>query len=180
MATGLEIVGGIATIAELPGTIFKICRRLRRCKNALSHAKGEINRVHHALSDFGRFLEIFCEVESNATKVGCGLPEKLQSRGLMQRLILSCQADLARVRCILRNVEPLRSDKAHSLIQRSWAAMKWHFEQGDVNKACVAIESNKLSLNLMIALVNWSSLVQRNTDLEQAGKTVRPDLRKTW
>jgi hypothetical protein len=62
MMSGLEVLGGIVSIAQLAGVVFTISKSLYKAGDALSNAGTDIIGLASDLSDFSDQLQVYHRV----------------------------------------------------------------------------------------------------------------------
>jgi hypothetical protein len=129
--SGLEVIGGIASIVQLATTVYTISKTLYEVGEALSNAPSDIKDLARDLETFSEELHLYSSL----------LNEKNGRYGdriyrLTAKIIGDCATICAKIDRILRK---LRS-------RTVWARVKWLYKEKEILKLLARLRHLKLSL----------------------------------
>jgi hypothetical protein len=158
--SGLEIVGSIASVAQLAGTVYTISKTLYEVGNALSNAPSDIKDLAGDLERFSEELHLYARL----------LDKKHyddQFHRLTAKIIGECATICTKIDRVLRK---LRSGKL-------WARVKWLYKEKEILKLLTRLRDLKFSLLSVLQLMKYLKADQEidaiggpNRSLLQASK----------
>ena len=136
--SGLEIVGSIASVAQLAGTVYAISKTLYEVGNALSNAPSDIKDLAGDLENFSEELHLYARL----------LDKKHyddQFHRLTARIIGECATICTKIDRVLRK---LRSGSV-------WARVKWLYKEKEIVKLLTRLRDLKFSLLSILQLMKY-------------------------
>ncbi|KAH8797255.1 hypothetical protein F5884DRAFT_864402 [Xylogone sp. PMI_703] len=175
--SGLEVIGSIASVAQLAATVYSISKTLYEVADALSNASANIKDLAHDLETFSEELQLLSTLLDAKNNRYSDSVYRLTAK-----IIGDCATICVKIDGILRK---LRSGSV-------WARMKWLYKEKEVMKLLARLRDLKLSLmgilSLLSALkadhmlnamgVSNPSLIQGTKD-EKLAREAMEDLEKT-
>ncbi|RDW74872.1 hypothetical protein BP6252_06014 [Coleophoma cylindrospora] len=129
--SGLEIVGAVASIAQLAGTVYAISKTLYEVSDALSNAPSDIQDLAHDLETFSQELNLLYKLLENKNSRYSD-----EVHRLMAKIIGDCATVCVKIDKILRKL------RTGSVMAR----IKWVFKEKEIVKLLSRLRDLKLSL----------------------------------
>lgn len=136
--SGLEVVGSIASVAQLAGTVYSISKTLYEVGNALSNAPSDIKDLAGDLERFSEELHLYARL----------LDKKHyddQFHRLTAKIIGECATICTKIDRVLRK---LRSGSV-------WARVKWLYKEKEIVKLLTRLRDLKFSLLSILQLMKY-------------------------
>lgn len=129
--SGLEIVGVVASIAQLAAAVYGISKTLYEFSDALSNAPSDIQDLAHDLETFSQELNLLYNLLENKNSRYSD-----EVHRLMAKIIGDCATICVKIDTILRKL------RTGSVIAR----IKWVFKEKEIMKLLTRLRDLKLSL----------------------------------
>ena len=166
------MIGAISAMMTIAGQIADLSGRFRRCTKALSHAKEDIQGIETETTIFINFLYLFDDTMQNMVRKKSPSARDARKIELVRTISRQSEIILTKTKNLLVKVDPLRTDKTHSLILRTIAKWKWLADKGDVETLLRTLNSTKLNLLLFTRLLEWDDLNEEIARLRAANVVV--------
>lgn len=135
----LEVIGGIASIAQLAGTVYTISKTLYEVGESLSNAPSDIKDLARDLETFSDELRLLSTLLHG--KDGCYADQVYR---LTAKIIGDCATICTKIDRIIRK---LRSGSV-------WSKVKWLYKEKEIMKLLASLRDLKLSLMGTLSVVS--------------------------
>lgn len=136
--SGLEVVGSIASVAQLAGTVYSISKTLYEVSNALSNAPSDIKDLAGDLERFSEELHLYAR-----------LLDKKHYDDHFHRLTANIIGECATICTKIDRV--LRKLRTGSV----WARVKWLYKEKEIVKLLTRLRDLKFSLLSVLQLMKY-------------------------
>ncbi|KAI0844690.1 hypothetical protein F5Y00DRAFT_273615 [Daldinia vernicosa] len=165
MAEALTLIGGLAAIMQLAGSVVKLTRDLRVCVRAIRSAPKEIRYFILETSIFTDQLCYFHEVAKESAAV-MSEHSKAKRAELVQKILRQCKSvKRGFARLVQRFIDINGADTA--LLNTFWARLLWLWKRPDVPELRLNLQSAIANVTLLCNLFMFEELRRKNVDSEK-------------
>ncbi|EXJ66357.1 uncharacterized protein A1O5_10509 [Cladophialophora psammophila CBS 110553] len=172
----MEILGAGSAVVTIAVEFAHISRRLRRCIRSLTYARRDIKVIHDEVEAFSTLLGLFHSTVTDDRLADEGLSTKIKTSKMTQHIVISGRAALDKIKQILLEVDPLRTDKGYPAHKRWIARWKWSGRKEEWIPVQIELNSIKLSADLLISIVFCQHLVHKLDQLRAEQKNIPNEL----
>ncbi|KAG4430749.1 hypothetical protein IFR05_013770 [Cadophora sp. M221] len=136
--SGLEVVGSIASVVQLAGTVYAISKTLYEVGDALSNAPADIKDLARDLETFSEELHLLSSLLDGRHRYSDRV------YGLTAKIIGNCATICVKIDRILKK---LRGESV-------WARVRWLYKEKEIMKLLTRLRDLKLSLMGTLSLLS--------------------------
>ncbi|KAI1653352.1 hypothetical protein F4813DRAFT_259566 [Daldinia decipiens] len=165
MTDPLTLIGGLAAIMQLAGSVVKLTRELRVCVRAIRSAPKEIEGFILETSIFTDHLCYFHEVAKESAAV-MSEHSKAKRAELIQKILRQCKSvkrGFARLVQCFTDVNGVDTAPLNTF----WARLLWLWKRPDVPELRLNLQSATANVTLLCNLFMFEELRRRNVDSEK-------------
>jgi hypothetical protein len=149
----LETIGTVSAVVSLLGELEACGSNLRRFIRNVRYAKREIERIKTEVDVCIGLCTVFTSTVQHTKNQAMERARKKDFDNL-ERLIQG-QAKIAhgQIRDLLDHLTPLHKRVRSSVVEQTWAKLRWHFSKDDLELPMATLGSVKGSLSLLSVII---------------------------
>lgn len=166
MAEALTLIGGLAAIMQLAGSVVKLTRDLRVCERTIRSAPKEIRYFILETSIFTDQLCYFYELANKSAAV-MNEHSKAKRAELVQKILRQCKSvKRGFARLVRRFIDVNGVDTAP--LNTFWARLLWLWKRPDVPELRLNIQSAIANVTLLCTLFMFEESMSQNADSKKS------------
>ncbi|KAI1800682.1 hypothetical protein F4811DRAFT_556618 [Daldinia bambusicola] len=165
MAEALTLIGGLAAIMQLAGSVVKLTKELRVCVRTIRSAPKEIEDFILQTSIFTDLLCYFHEVAKESAAV-MNENSKAKRAKVVRQILRQCKSVKRGFAHLVRRFIDINGADTASL-NTLWARLMWLWKRPDVPELRLNLQSAIANVNLLCNLFTFEELKTKNADSEK-------------
>lgn len=169
--TAVNAFSAVLTIAT---EFTRISIRLHRCFKNLKHAQEDVSAICDEVETFSNLLSWFYRTVTAACLADEELATEFNSFKIAKLIAKSGKTALKKIKNILKEVEPLRTDRTYTRVARWIALWKWSMHKETWIPIQISLDGIKKSASMLMTMMMFKDFVQKRDRL-QASNTAIPE-----
>jgi hypothetical protein len=175
----IAVIGGASAILGIAVESGKIAKWLYRLAKTLYHAQKEVQDISKEVLSFSRILLLLDDILDSAQSTELTVGRASTQKKLVQELVKQSGSLLKEFGRLREKLKPLRKDQSTNTLSRTIARLRWSRNKGSTTYLRRALDSHKITLNLLITTILLGEKVAEYKRCEQRGQSVPEKLKMT-
>ena len=167
----LAVAGAASAFTTIAVEFLHVYKKLNQCCRALKHAREDIKSIRDEVYTFSTLMSWFHQAVTDARLGDCGLCAEIKASKIGNVVLQSGRRALDKIKEILKEVEPLRTDRKYSAVAKWIARWKWLAHKEEWIPVQISLNSIKTSATLLISMIRFQDLVQGLAGLRKGDVT---------
>jgi hypothetical protein len=173
----IAIIGGVSAILCLSTEFWKSGGRLLKLAKTLHHAGKEMQDISKEVLNFSKILRILDETLESAQNVEIIVGRASVKKQLVDELVDHSRPLLKDFGRLRKKLKPLTRDQSSNAFSRIIARFRWSRNKSDMMYLRRALDSHKITLNLLIVTIILGERVAECKRCEERGEDIPEQLK---
>jgi hypothetical protein len=177
------VIGGVSAVFGISTEFWKLGGQLLKLAKTMYHARKEVRDMGREVLNFSRVLRILDETLESAQNAEVIVGQASAKKHLVDELVSQSRPLLDDFRRLLKKLIPLTQDESSNVVRRIIARFKWSRSKRSTKYLRRALDSHKMTLNLLIVTIilgervaEWKRCEERGEDVPERLKMKMYDL----
>lgn len=173
----IAIIGGVSAVLSMSMEFWKAGGRLLKLAKTMHHAVKEVQDISTEILNFSKILRILDETLESAQNAEIIVGRASAKKQLVDELVDQSRPLLKEFGRLRKKLKPLTRDQSSNAFMRMVARFQWSRNKSDTMYLRRALDSHKMTLNLLIVTIILGERVAECKRCEERGENVPEQLK---
>jgi hypothetical protein len=173
----IAVIGGVSAILSIAKESAEIAKRLCNLAKTLYHAQKEVQDISKEVQSFSRILLLLDDILDSAQSTELTVGRASTKKKLVQELVKQSRSLLKEFGRLREKLKPLIKDQSTNTLSRTIARLRWSRNKSSTTDLRRALDSHKITLNLLLTTILLGEKVAECKRYEQRGESVPEKLK---
>jgi hypothetical protein len=173
----IAVLGGVSAVFSISMEFGKMGGRLLKLAKTLYHARKEVQDISKEVLNYSKILRILDETLESAQNAEVIVGRASAKKQLVDELVDQSRPLLEDFRRLRKKLKPLRKGQSSNAFRRTIARFQWSRNKSGTMYLRRALDSHKITLNLLIVTIILGERVVECKRCEERGENVPEKLK---
>jgi hypothetical protein len=173
----IAVIGGVSAVFSISAEFWNLGSRLLKLAKRMHHARKEVQDISNEVLDFSKILRLLDETLESARNAEIIVGRASAKKQLVDELVNHSRPLLKDFGRLRQKIKPLTRDQSSNAFTRMIARFRWSQNKSSMMYLRRALNSLKLTLNLLIVTIILGERIAECKRREERGENIPEQLK---